>query len=274
MQPGTEAHITDSKVYQWIVEQAPDAVIRADREGLIRTWNRAAEKLFGHTATDTIGASLDVIIPEELRAAHWAGFNAAVETGQEKYAGRVLTTRSVHKDGRKLYVDLSFSLMSDEGGAITGVLAIGRDCTERYLAERAQRSRIAELEHDTAPKAADNPDRREHARGHADAPAAAARDAARRADAGAAQPGDDHIRKYLSEHLVHASRFSEVVDIMFQVSDGVVTLSGTVPHRGMKQSIEATAAACGGVRRVENHLAVALTAPWPDSPGPGTKAPT
>ena len=51
---------------------------------------------------------------------------------------------------------------------------------------------------------------------------------------------------------------------MFEVKDGSVTLSGTVPHRVMKQSIEEMAAGCPGVTRVENDLRVALTAPWPD----------
>jgi len=50
----------------------------------------------------------------------------------------MLTTRSVHKDGSKLYVDLSFGLIRDEAGAIAGALAVGRDCTARHI-ERAAR---------------------------------------------------------------------------------------------------------------------------------------
>jgi osmotically-inducible protein OsmY len=75
---------------------------------------------------------------------------------------------------------------------------------------------------------------------------------------------DDAIRKYLTEHLIHASRYPSLIDVMFEVKDGSVTLSGTVPHRVMKQSIEEMAADCPGVRRVDNKLNVALTAPWPD----------
>ena len=126
----------DSNLFQAIVEQAPDAVIFADRDGAIRVWNRGAESIFGHSAADVLGSSLDVIIPERLRNAHWEGFRKAIDTGLTKYTGRVLTTRSAHKNGNKLYVALSFSLVRDRDGVIVGALAIGRDCTERYLSDR------------------------------------------------------------------------------------------------------------------------------------------
>lgn len=136
----------DFNLFQAIVEQAPDAIIFADREGAIRVWNRGAEAVFGYAAAEVLGASLDLIIPERLRRAHWEGFRRAVGTGQTKYADRVLTTRSVHKDGSKLYLDLSFSLIRNEAGAIVGALAVGRDCTARHLAQGALRARAAQLE--------------------------------------------------------------------------------------------------------------------------------
>jgi PAS domain S-box-containing protein len=136
----------DLELLAAIVEQAPDAIIFADREGLIRVWNRGAERVFGHTATEVTGRSLDVIIPERLRGAHWDGFNAALATGRTKYDGRALTTRSMHKDGSRLYVDLSFALVRDGAGAIVGALAIGRDCTARHEAQSALRDRVAALE--------------------------------------------------------------------------------------------------------------------------------
>jgi PAS domain S-box-containing protein len=129
--------------YEAIVEQAPDAVIFADPDGLIRVWNRGAEAIFGYAAPEVLGTSLDIIIPEPLRKAHWAGFRKALESGTTKYSGRVLTTRSMHKDGRRLYVDLSFSLVRDAAGAIIGALAMARDCTERYLAEKARAAKSA-----------------------------------------------------------------------------------------------------------------------------------
>jgi PAS domain S-box-containing protein len=138
MPPAHEFENANFNLFQAIVEQAPDAIIFADREGAIRVWNRGAEAVFGYAAAEVLGNSLDVIIPERLRRAHWEGFRRAIDTGQTKFGGRVLTTRSVHKDGSKLYLDLSFGLIRDEAGAIAGALAVGRDCTARHI-ERAAR---------------------------------------------------------------------------------------------------------------------------------------
>jgi osmotically-inducible protein OsmY len=83
------------------------------------------------------------------------------------------------------------------------------------------------------------------------------------------EASDERIRKYLVAHLAHALRYPALADVMFEVKNGSVTLSGTVPHRVMKHSIEETAASCPGVTHIENKLNVALTAPWPDlSSGP------
>ena len=114
------------RLFEAVVEQAPDVMIYADRAGAIRIWNRAAEAMFGYAAAEVIGKNLDLIIPERLRSAHWAGFAKAVESGQARLGNQVLTTRSVHKDGSRLYLDLSFGLVKDEDGNVTGALAIGR----------------------------------------------------------------------------------------------------------------------------------------------------
>jgi PAS domain S-box-containing protein len=146
MRPSGSFRDAKLNLFQAIVEQAPDPIIFADRDGAIRVWNRGAETVFGYAADEILGKSLDVIIPERLRGAHWEGFRRAVDSGQTKYENRVLTTRSVHKNGSKLYVDLSFALLKDEAGAVIGAMALGRDGTARYLSERALRARVAELE--------------------------------------------------------------------------------------------------------------------------------
>src|SRR5687767_3243967 len=138
--------------FEALVAQAPDAMIFADRDGAIRVWNARAEAVFGFSGAEVIGASLDVIIPERLRDAHWRGFRTAIETGHEKYAGKVLTTRAVHKNAGKLYVDLSFALIRDGTGCVIGSLATARDCTARYAAERALKARVSELERELEPK--------------------------------------------------------------------------------------------------------------------------
>ena len=108
-----------------IVAEAAEAVIAVDREGAIRLWNRGAEAL---------GQGLELIVPERFRAAHWSGFSRAIESGRTTGGDRVRTTRSMHKDGRKLYVELSFGLVYDGSGGVAGAFAIGRDGTARHAA--------------------------------------------------------------------------------------------------------------------------------------------
>jgi PAS domain S-box-containing protein len=128
-----------------LVEQVADAIIFADRDGLIRVWNAGAEAVFGYAAHEAIGRRLDLIIPERFRSAHWTGFDRAISTGQTKHGREAMTTRAVTKDGSDLYVDLSFALV-DDGAGVRGAVAVARDVTARYRAERELRRRVAELE--------------------------------------------------------------------------------------------------------------------------------
>ena len=131
----------DPQLHRALVEQMPDALIHADREGTILLWNRGAEKVFGFAADEVLGRSLDVIIPPHLRQGHREGMRRAIEAGHTRGGSRVRTTRSLHKDGRRLYVELSFGLVVDAAGAVVGTVAVGRDGTERYLREQAMRQR-------------------------------------------------------------------------------------------------------------------------------------
>ena len=135
-----------ASLYEALISQLSDAVIFANRDGLIRLWNAGAEALFGHDAEDVIGESVDVIVPERLRAAHHAGFDAAIRIGQTRHGRESMTTRSVHRDGRVLYVDMSFALVHDSAGHVLGAVAVGRDITDRFQAEKDARKRRAELE--------------------------------------------------------------------------------------------------------------------------------
>jgi PAS domain S-box-containing protein len=123
-----------------ILAQAADAIIFADRAGIVRLWNRGAEVLFGYVAGEALGRTLDIIIPEPYRRAHNEGWQRAMASGHLRHEGRVLTTRAASKYGSRLYVDFSFSLVKDEAGAITGAVAIGRDVTAAFLEKQAQRA--------------------------------------------------------------------------------------------------------------------------------------
>lgn len=128
---------TISSLSDLILEQTADAVIYSNREGLIERWNHAAESMFGYSFAEAYGQSLDLIIPEPLRAAHWRGFDAAMASGSTRLHGRPTLTRAERKAGEKIYVEMSFSLVIDESGKAIGSVAIARDVTERVLREKA-----------------------------------------------------------------------------------------------------------------------------------------
>ena len=122
-----------------ILEGVADALIYSDRSGTILRWNGASTALFGFSADEALGQNLDLIVPEHLRAAHWKGFEAAIASGTMKLAGRPTLTRALHKSGRKLYIEMTFALVRDAGGAVVGSVAMARDVTERVERERAAR---------------------------------------------------------------------------------------------------------------------------------------
>jgi len=123
-----------------ILEQLADALIFADADGRIAGWNQAASELFGYRADETLGKSLDLIIPEPLRPAHWRGYRAAIESGKTRLSGKPTLTKAIHKDGRKRYVEMTFALVCDVHGSPIGSVAVARDVTERVERERAQKA--------------------------------------------------------------------------------------------------------------------------------------
>jgi PAS domain S-box-containing protein len=101
-------------------------MIFADREGVIRSWDAGAEAIFGYAASEAIGKSLDLIIPEHLRAAHWRGYEQAIAAGRTRSDGKPMITRATHKDGSKLYVELGFRIVNDDSAGVLGALATAR----------------------------------------------------------------------------------------------------------------------------------------------------
>ncbi|MGX9427713.1 MULTISPECIES: PAS domain S-box protein [Bradyrhizobium] len=127
-----------SELAERILDQTADAVIYADRSGAIARWNPAAAALFGYSLEEVLGQSLDLIIPEHLRAAHWRGFEAAMTGGAMKLQGKPTLTRALHKSGRKVYVEMTFAIVKDSAaGEVLGSVAVARDVTERIERERA-----------------------------------------------------------------------------------------------------------------------------------------
>ncbi len=132
----------EPELEQAIIEHVADAVIFADTAGVIRVWNPASSSVFGFTADDAIGQSLDLIVPEHLREAHWTGFHRAIETGVTRLDGHAIITRALHKSGKRLYVDMSFAVVRMSAGDIAGSVAVARDVTQRYGEEKARQQRV------------------------------------------------------------------------------------------------------------------------------------
>ncbi len=128
-----------------ILASASDAIVGADRDGIIRVWNRGAERIFGHAAAEAIGRSLDLIIPERLRAAHWDGWRQVIASGKSRYGdGDLLSVPSVRKDGARISVEFTIVPLKDEGGALVGMAAVMRDVTKRFEEMKALRRELAQ----------------------------------------------------------------------------------------------------------------------------------
>jgi nitric oxide dioxygenase len=127
----TSAQLTDEAVGAALLQSRTDAIIVADLRGAILLWNPGAEQLFGHRAAEALGRSLDLIIPDRLRARHWDGFHHWVSTGHGRHQpGEVLSVPALHRDGHILKVQFTLTPLPDDGGATTALIAV--------LHERAQ----------------------------------------------------------------------------------------------------------------------------------------
>jgi PAS domain S-box-containing protein len=129
-----------------IVQAAADAIIVADISGKITSWNAGAERLFGYAASETLGRSLDLIIPEAQRKRHWEGYQEVMRTGETKYGTQLLRVPAVRKDGSRFSIAFTVGLLKDDAGVVEGIFAIMRDDSERFQTEKALRKRIGELE--------------------------------------------------------------------------------------------------------------------------------
>jgi PAS domain S-box-containing protein len=136
--------------HEWLcrrmVEASRDAVIFADRAGIIRLWNAGAAEMFGYGPAEALGQPLDLIIPENLRARHNEGYQRVMAEGVSKYAKDLLAVPGLTKDGRRLSLEFTITLVRDEPGPILGAAAIIRDVTARWQRDQELKKRLAALE--------------------------------------------------------------------------------------------------------------------------------
>jgi PAS domain S-box-containing protein len=114
-----------------IVRSSDDAIVSKSLDGIIQSWNKGAERIFGYTEQEAIGQSINMLIPPE-RVDEEPAILAKLKAGE--YIDHYETVR-VTKDGRRLYVSLCISPVKDSSGVIIGASKIARDITDRKRAE-------------------------------------------------------------------------------------------------------------------------------------------
>lgn len=135
VQPLARALVTEQQRTQAILETSSDAFIALDVQGNVSGWNAEAERLFGWTRIEAVGNLLEeLIIPEQYRAAHAAGFARFVKTGTGPAVNRRRTEITAkHRDGREIPIELSISAMNTPAGYVAN--AFVRDIRERRAAQ-------------------------------------------------------------------------------------------------------------------------------------------
>lgn len=137
---------TMENLVKQLVTCAPDAILISDLKGIIRFWNSGAEQIFGHSAAEVVGQSLDLIIPENLRGRHWEGYWRVMASGETKYKTGLLSSPGVRKDGTRASLEFSMVLLQDDSGQIQGCASIMRDVTERWKKEKELKEKLAACE--------------------------------------------------------------------------------------------------------------------------------
>jgi PAS domain S-box-containing protein len=116
-----------------IAHSASDAIIVASADGTITFWNPGAERIFGYTAADALGRSLDLIIPGRLRQRHWAGWDAVIGGTPSKYGpADMLRVPAVRADGQQISVEFTITALTGDDGSIHAIAAILRDGTAMF----------------------------------------------------------------------------------------------------------------------------------------------
>jgi PAS domain S-box-containing protein len=128
-----------------LVEESRDAIIFADKNGLIRLWNTGAEVMFGYRAAEMEGQGLDLIIPEALRVRHNEGFRRVMARGESTYAADLLAVPGLRKDGVRISLEFTITLVKDDAGQVLGAAAIIRDVTARWQRDQEIKQRLAAL---------------------------------------------------------------------------------------------------------------------------------
>jgi PAS domain S-box-containing protein len=127
-----------------IVESSEDAIVSKTLDGIVTSWNRAAERMFGYTAVEMIGEPITRLMPADRRD-DLGPILAAIRRGDRV---EHFETERVRKDGRRIHVSLTISPIRDADGRIIGASKIARDVTAQKAADRAKDEFLAMLGHE------------------------------------------------------------------------------------------------------------------------------
>jgi PAS domain S-box-containing protein len=142
----TAPAVLREKLGDAVLGAVSDAIVYADREGVIRYWNPGAERLFGFAAEEAIGQSVDLIIPEPQRARHWSGFRKVMDSGESRYGeGDILAVPGLRKDGTRVSLEFTIVPIHAEDGRMEGMISIMRDVTRRFEEMRTLKRENAAL---------------------------------------------------------------------------------------------------------------------------------
>ncbi|PNQ97146.1 PAS sensor domain-containing protein (plasmid) [Azospirillum argentinense] len=127
-----------------LLNSPAEAIAYSDRDGIIRFWNAGAERVFGFTADEALGQSLDIIIPDRQRQRHWDGYDQVMKTGESRYgSGDLLSVPATRKDGTRISVEFTIVPLKDADGTMMGMAAVMRDVTARFDEVKALRRQAA-----------------------------------------------------------------------------------------------------------------------------------
>jgi two-component system sensor histidine kinase/response regulator len=143
-QRSEEALRRSEERFRSVAQTATDAIISADVDGVIVSWNRGAEAMFGHTEDEVAGTSLTRIIPERHRQAHEQAIARLRDGAASRLMGRTVELEGLRRDGSEFPLELSLATWtSGNASYYTGIL---RDITERRIAELKLREAATNLE--------------------------------------------------------------------------------------------------------------------------------
>jgi PAS domain S-box-containing protein len=142
---GDARKMDTAELAEAVLRSGSDGIVGADRQSNIRFWNPGAERIFGYSADEAVGQSLDIIIPERLRARHWQGYRHVMATGESRYDhGDVLAVPGKRKNRSDISLEFTIvPLRGEKTGQLMGLAAILRDVTDRFQEIRDLKQKLA-----------------------------------------------------------------------------------------------------------------------------------